>query len=126
MRRTEEVATEHSEDPDAFFILLRTVVARMALFYSLGELAREDACLGSELERHRQRLGELMREPLRDAKAAGTLRRDVSLDDVFLVVAMARGAMEGADGPVARAAAGDRALAFVLDGLAPVSSVEAP
>jgi AcrR family transcriptional regulator len=119
MDHTEELAGEHSGDPDAFFIILRSIVENMASFYSLGELAREDACLGSELERRRLRLAEVMKEPLRDAKTAGTLRRDLTIDDVFLVVVMVRGAMEDADGPVGRAAAGSRALSLVLDGLAP-------
>lgn len=119
MDHVDDVAAEHAGDPDAFFVLLRTIIENMARFYSLGELAREDACFGSELDRRRQRLGEQMKRPLRDAKAAGTLRRDLTVDDVFMVVAMVRGAMEGADGPAARAAAGTRALTLVLDGLAP-------
>lgn len=118
MQPTERLAAEHAGDPDAFFILLRSVVESIARFYSLGELAREDACLGSELERRRQRLAEFMKEPLRDAKAAGTLRRDLTIEDVFLVLVMVMGAMQGADGPAGRAAAGSRALTLVLDGLA--------
>jgi AcrR family transcriptional regulator len=119
MERTARVAEEHTGDPDAFFVLLRTIVENMASFYSLGQLAREDACLGSELERHRRRLAELMKEPLRDAKAAGTLRRDLTVEDVFLLISAVRGAMDGADGPAARAAAGSRALTLLLDGLSP-------
>jgi AcrR family transcriptional regulator len=119
MDHAEAVAVEHTGDPDAFFVLLRTIVENMARFYSLGELAREDACLGSELDRRRRLLAELMKRPLRDAKAAGTLRRDLRVEDVFLVLAMIRGGMDGADGPAARAAAGSRALTLVLDGLAP-------
>jgi AcrR family transcriptional regulator len=119
MDRTEAVAVEHAGDPDALFVLLRNIVENMARFYSLGELARADACLGSELNRRRARLAELMRQPLRDAKAAGTLRCDLTVDDVFLVVRMVRGSMADADGPAARAAAGSRALALVLDGLTP-------
>jgi hypothetical protein len=57
--------------------------------------------------------------PLRDAKAAGTLRRDITTDDVFLLLAMARGAMEGLPGRADRAAAGHRMLALALDGLTP-------
>ena len=119
MDRAERLAAEHDGDPDAFFILLRSIVEGMARFYSLGELAREDACLGSELDRRRRRLAELMKEPLRNAKAAGTLRCDVTIEDLFLVVMMVRGAMADADGPAARAAAGSRALTLVLDGLTP-------
>ncbi len=113
------LAAEHAGDPDAFFVLLRSLVEGMARVYALSELARKDACVGSQLERDRQRIAELMKHPLRDAKAAGALRRDVSLDDIFLVLLMVRGAMERADGPAARAAAASRVLTLVLGGLAP-------
>jgi AcrR family transcriptional regulator len=115
MRRIEQLAVEHTGDPDAFFTLLRSVIENMAGYYSLGELARKDECLGSELERQRQRLAGLMKEPLRRAKAAGTIRRDLTIDDVFLIIAMARGAMESPNG---RASAGSRALALALEGAA--------
>jgi AcrR family transcriptional regulator len=117
MDRAERLAIEHAGDPDAFFVLLRDIVATMAGFHALGALAREDACLGSALARRRERLAELLREPLCSAKAAGRLRRDVTIDDVFLVVSMIKGAVERADGAVARAAAATRGLALVLDGL---------
>jgi AcrR family transcriptional regulator len=119
MERSERLAIEHAEDPDAFFILLRGIVESVARFHSLGELASENACLGSELDRRRRRLAEVMKEPLRAAKAAGTLRCDVTIEDLFLVVAMAKGAMAGVEGPAARAAAGSRALTLMLDGLTP-------
>jgi AcrR family transcriptional regulator len=119
MEHAERLAAEHTGDPDAFFVLVRGVVETMARFYSLGELAREDACLGSELDRRRVRLAELIRGPLRDAKAAGTLRRDLTVTDVFLVISMVKGAMDGRDGPAARATAGMRALTLVLDGVTP-------
>src|SRR5204862_6717352 len=97
---------------------LRNGVECVPRFHAGGERGRHDACLGSELERRRQRLVELMKAPLRTAKSAGTLRRDVTIDDVFLVVLMIKGAVEAADGPAARAAATSRGLALVLDGLA--------
>jgi AcrR family transcriptional regulator len=118
-QRAERLAAEHDGDPDAFFVLLRDIVETMASSHALGELAREDACIGSALERRRQRVAELIQEPLRDAKAAGTLRRDVTIDDVFLVVSMIKGAVEKADSPAGRARAANRALALVLDGLGP-------
>jgi AcrR family transcriptional regulator len=122
MERAEQLAAEHSGDPDAFFVLLRDISEIMAGFHTLGELAREDACIGSALDRFRRRLAELMKDPLRTAKAAGTLRRDLTIDDVFLVVSIIKGAVEGADGPAARAAAASRALALLLDGLMPSSA----
>jgi AcrR family transcriptional regulator len=119
MANTERLAAEHADDPDAFFVLLRDVVETIARFHGIGELAREDACVGSALERRRRRLAELMKGPLRQAKAAGTLRRDLTIDDVFLIVLMVRGAVEEADGAAARAAAASRALTLVLDGVSP-------
>jgi AcrR family transcriptional regulator len=119
MESTERLAEEHAGDPDAFFVLLRDVVETMARFYPLGELAREDACLGSELDRRRRRLADLMKEPLRDAKAAGAVRRDLTVDDVFLVVSMVKGAVDRADDRAGRASAASRALALVMDGITP-------
>src|SRR5580693_5422870 len=61
MERAERLAAEHSGDPDAFFVLLRDIAETMASSHALGELAREDACLGSALERRRRRLAELLK-----------------------------------------------------------------
>jgi len=48
---------------------------------------------------------------------AGTLRRDISIDDVFLLLAMGRGAMEGLPDPSARSAVAHRVLALILGGI---------
>jgi len=112
-----QVAADCAGDPGAFFILLRSLVEDMTDLYALGELSRADACVDSQLEGHRKRIAELMKRPLADAKAAGALRRDTALDDVFLVLLMARGAMTRAPGAAARAAAANRALSLALDGL---------
>jgi AcrR family transcriptional regulator len=120
--RIARIADEHADDPDAFFVLLRSLVEAMVEVHGLSELAREDAGPGSQINADRQRLLELMKRPLCEAKAAGTLRRDASLDDVFLVVQMAKGAMARAQGPAARAAAAARVLALTLEGLVPPSA----
>lgn len=119
MEHAERLAADHAGDPDAFFVLLRNVVETIARFHALGELAREDACLGSALQSRRRRLRELLKEPLRAAKAAGTVRCDLTIDDVFLVVLMVKGTIDGEDGAAARAAAASRALALLLEGLTP-------
>jgi AcrR family transcriptional regulator len=113
------LAADHDGDPDAFFVLLRTLVEAMVHLYALSELARVDVCVGSRLEQERRRIAELLKQPLHDAKTAGTLRRDTTLDDVFLVLLMARGAMERAPGAIARAAVVNRVLTLALDGLVP-------
>lgn len=115
-------AAEHADDPDAFFVLLRRVVEALGRFDALGQLAREGACAGSDLYPCRRRLAELMWKPLRTAKAAGAVRRDLTIDDVFLVLSMVRGATEAAGGPAARAAAASRVLALALDGLTPAGA----
>ena len=120
--RIAHIAVECEGDPNAFFVLLRHLVESVVDLYALGELARQDACVGSQLERDRQRIAELMKRPLSDAKAAGSLRRDASLEDVFLVLLMARGAMARASGALARAGAASRALTLALDGLVPPSA----
>jgi AcrR family transcriptional regulator len=122
VERVARLAAEHAGDPDAFFVLLRSLVESVVHLCAVSELAREDACVGSQLERDRQRVAELMKHPLCEAKAAGALRRDTSLDDVFLVLLMARGAMERAHGTAARASAASRALTLALDGLVPPSA----
>ena len=122
VERVVQLADEHAGDADAFFVLLRALVETTVQTCALGELAREDACVGARLEHERQRIVELIKQPLCDAKASGALRRDTSLDDVFLVLQMAMGAMERAAGPSARAATVSRVLTLALEGLVPPSA----
>jgi AcrR family transcriptional regulator len=109
----------HADDPDAFFVLLRRMTEAMARSSALMDLARRDTAVGSALEGTRRRIREIMKRPLRKAKAAGTVRRDLTLDDVFLILMMLRGALFLADDPAGRAAAITRALSLALDGAAP-------
>lgn len=115
--RIEALAAAEAGNPDAFFVLLRSLVDGMVDLYGLAVLARHDVETDSQLKRSRERIRELLTVPLRDAKAAGTLRRDVSLDDVFLIFAMGRGAMEGLPDRAARSAVAHRVLALILDGV---------
>jgi AcrR family transcriptional regulator len=118
LERLERLADEHAGDPDAFFVLLRGVVDAQARFHGLIDCLREPSGeKPAEMEPFMQRFVVLIQAALRDAKAAGTLRRDLTLDDVFLVVAMVRGALSKADDPSERAGAAARALALTLDGL---------
>ena len=119
VERIVELAADHADDPDAFFVLLRSVVDTMAGVYALAELAREDARTDERLKQNRLIIVELMKGPMRDAKAAGTLRRDLSVEDVFLMLSMVRGAMAGAHGVAGRSEAGHRALALMVGGMAP-------
>jgi AcrR family transcriptional regulator len=118
--RIAALASEHQGDVDAFFILLRSLIDGLVAMYALAVLARSDAETDSHLQRARQRMRALLKGPLGDAKAAGVVRRDLSIDDVFLMLAMGRGAMEGLPDSAARSAVAHRVLALLLNG------VEAP
>jgi AcrR family transcriptional regulator len=122
VERIVALAADHADDPDAFFVLLRSLVDGMVHLYALAELARDDVRSDARFERDRLRIAEAMKSPLLDAKAAGTLRRDMSLDDVFLLLAMVRGAIGGTRGAAARSATAHRALTLMLDGLTPTAS----
>jgi AcrR family transcriptional regulator len=113
----EELAVAEEGDPDAFFVLLRSLVDGMVGLYGLAVLARDDGETDSHLQRNRRRIRELLAAPLREAKAAGTLRPDLTLDDVFLIFAMGRGAMEGLPDRAARSAVAHRVLALILEGV---------
>ena len=114
----ERLAAEHADDPSRFFVLLHNLVQSMARSSALSDLAEEDTDLDSELERIKTRLSEIIKSPLRDAKLAGLLRRDLTVDDIFLIGRMVTGALGDLDDPASRAAAATRALTLVVDGVA--------
>ncbi|HEY2480068.1 MAG TPA: helix-turn-helix domain-containing protein [Solirubrobacterales bacterium] len=117
VERIAALAAEHAGQPDAFFVLLRSLIDGMVNLYGLAVLARRDAETDTQLQRSRRRIAELLKGPLSDAKAAGALRRDVSIDDLFLLLAMARGPMEGLADSAARSAVAHRVLALILGGI---------
>jgi AcrR family transcriptional regulator len=117
VERIAALAGEHTGQPDAFFVLLRGLIDGMVNLYGVAVLARRDPDTDSQLEGSRQRIAELLKGPLSDAKAAGTLRRDIAIDDVFLLLGMARGAMEGLADSGARSAVAHRVLALILGGI---------
>jgi AcrR family transcriptional regulator len=115
----EGVAAEHAEDPDAFFVILQSIAESQAYFHALIDCLNQDGNRTSRLEEPRKRLTNLLRRPLRDAKAAGTLRRDLTTDDVLLVLIMIDGALTSSTNRRRQATAAARALTLVLDGLRP-------
>ena len=111
----ERRATELAGRPDAFLLLLEAMVGALTRFHGLVDCATKD-CMASELEPLQQRLGVLLDRALRDAKRAHLVRRDLTLDDVKLLMAMVAGALEDA-APDGREAAARRALALSLGGV---------
>lgn len=115
--RFEALAAAEQDDPDAFFVLLRSLFDGMVDLYGLAVLARNDTETDTHLKRNRERIAELLEGPLRDAKAAAALRPDLTVADVFLIFAMARGAMEGLPDRAARSAVARRVMELTLAGV---------
>ena len=115
--RISALAAEHEGDPDAFFVILRSLIDGLVSMYALAVLARSDAETDSHLQRARRRMRDLLKGPLSDAKGAGLVRRDLAVDDVLLIMAMGRGAMEGLPDAAARSAVAHRLLALLLNGI---------
>jgi AcrR family transcriptional regulator len=118
--RIEALAAAEAENPEAFLVLLSSLFDGMVDLYGLAVLARQDVETDIHLKRTRERIGELLEGPLADAKAAGTVRPDLTVTDVFLIFAMARGAMEGLPDRAARSAVAQRVSTLIL------TSVEVP
>lgn len=115
--RIAALAAKQSGESDAFFVLLSRLIDGMVDLHGVAVLAGKDAETGSQIKRGRQRIAGILKGPLRDAKAAGTLRRDLTVEDVFLLLAMSRGAMEGLVDSPSRSAATRRVLALILSGI---------
>ena len=114
----ERLAASSAGDPDAFFVLLRGIVDIQARCHGgLHDILQEGPNARSGLEQFNQRLVELLRRPIQDAKAAGTLRPDLTVDDVVLLMAMIHGALDAIADPAGRATAASRALTLTIDGL---------
>ncbi|NVB40022.1 TetR/AcrR family transcriptional regulator [Pseudenhygromyxa sp. WMMC2535] len=113
----ETLAKEHSGEPGAFMVLLSAVVEQQleshALFPSL--LASENPDL-RVLER---RTRNLLRGPLRAAKAAGEVRSDLSPTDVLIMLAMLSVVVIGNDQSNMRQQRIKRAHELLLAGILP-------
>jgi hypothetical protein len=63
--------------------------------HGLTDVVRENPDAWREMQRMRDELIELVEGPLETAKAAGVVRGDVLAEDVFLLLAMIDGALQG-------------------------------
>lgn len=118
----ERVGAEHAGEPDAFFVLVRAIVQSQARFHGLIDCAPESPAVNRELELLQQRLMALIKRTLRDAKAAGLVRRDLTVDDIVLLMGMVEGALSREADAAGRASAASRVLTLALDGLASPST----
>jgi len=100
VERIARLADEHAGDPDAFFVLLRSLVERMVHLYAVSELARQDACVGLPARARPATDRRADEAPAARSEGRGTLRREHVLDDVLSRASDGQGRHgEGARGP---------------------------
>jgi AcrR family transcriptional regulator len=113
----ERVSAEHAADPKGLFVLLQAMVESAVRFYGLFDCAQQAEAGAGELEPLQRRLTTLIEQPLREAKRARLVRRDLGVEDVFLLIGMVEGAVRRERTSTDRAAAAARVLQLALDGL---------
>jgi AcrR family transcriptional regulator len=119
----EVLAVQHADDPDAFFVLLRSVVALQARLHGLVECLDEGGAPASGAHQEpghaalKDRLVEIIGPPFREAQASGSLRPDVTIDDVLLILAMVEGSLRKQIDAGEHAKTASRALTIALEGL---------
>ena len=116
----EEEAAAIPPGPGALEALLRLIVASMVRTHALLQVVEDESSNprepGTLLHGLVQRLLGMVAERFAPAKAAGVLRQDLTVDDVMLVLGMAKGVIEGLPAEE-RDAASARALELALHGI---------
>lgn len=116
----EEAARVIPPGPRALEAFLRLLVASMVRTHALLQVVVEESSNprepGSLLHGLVQRLLGMVAEHFAKAQEAGMLRTGVTLDDMMLVLGMAKGAMEGLPADE-REAASARAIELALHGI---------
>jgi AcrR family transcriptional regulator len=118
----EEIAAAVQERPDSFDHLLDTIVACAVRSHGLTHVVRESQAAWRELERLRDELIVIVERPLRAAQAAGEIRGDVRPEDVFLLLAMIDGALQGVAEQGRRRELAERVRHLGVRGLGPAST----
>ena len=116
-----ELAAQQADRPDGVIVLLRDLAQRMAQLRGLAEVIRTESLDGTQGNRHDQ-VGALFQKPLTAGKAAGVIRADLELDDVFRMIVMIEGAVVDEPDPARRLFAAHRAQQLLVDGLRPVQA----
>lgn len=114
--RYEALAAENRETPDVLLVLLEAVAQEQSRIPGLFRLIFAYEGPHAYLEPLWLRSRELFAGPLALSRAAGSVRADLSVDDVLMVVGMIYGVVNSPAGLLG-AAAVRRALDLVLHGL---------
>lgn len=113
-----ELAAQQADRPDGVVVLLGDLTERMARLRGLAEVIRTESTDGTHANR-RDEIGALLGGPLATGQAAGVIRADLDLDDIFRMIHMIEGAVLGERDPTRRAVTADRAQELLIDGLRP-------
>ncbi|MBV8258767.1 MAG: TetR/AcrR family transcriptional regulator [Actinobacteria bacterium] len=109
----ERVAADHADEPDGFFVVMRSLVDTMARFHGLVQCAHAGGEAFAPLQR---RLEDVIARGLKQAKAAGYVRPDLTVDDMLLLLSMIDGALAREHDPAARASTATRVLSLAIEG----------
>ncbi len=113
----ERGAAEFGPDDDCFFVLFERLIQLAAGSGSLVTVAREDR-LRAEVSLIKERLAKLFVQPLRVAKRTGTVRDDLEIDDIPLLLNMLQGALDDNTNPAKdHSQTAERVLAIVRGGI---------
>ncbi len=103
--------------PTSFDDLLRLMSERQARYRGVLAAVRQGEVVGPKMGEVEARARDLFIAPLAEAEKAGTLRPDLSLDDVIPLLAMIDGALSSVEDQRAREETAARAVAMLLDGV---------
>ena len=110
-----EMAASRAGDPDLLLVLIAEMSGRIAGLHGLTEAIRTD--LKGFADGRREETVDLLAGPLETARAAGSVRPDLEVEDVFRVLLMIEGAVTDMRDHASREHRTERALALVFDGL---------
>lgn len=114
----EALAREHRGRPDAFMTLLSAIVEQQIEGHALVP-ALLTGPSAPDLHALARRVTRLLAAPLRQAREAGAVRRDLTPADVLAVLAMVSAVVVGKASIPERRRRAMRALDLLIDGLAP-------
>lgn len=118
IERLETFAAELAAGPDRLERLVRAAVAEQVALQGLMSVIRAGAVDPDYIEAIVARAIELFREPLAEAKEAGSIRSDLKAAELPMILAMVDGALTAAE-PEARGKTSERVLRILIEGLSP-------
>lgn len=106
-------AAQHADDPDVLFQLLRMTAWDQFAIPGLFRIIHTDPDASGHVADLWVRTAEVFEPPLRASQAARTVRDDLTIDDVFLVIAMLYGVANSPSADRQGPPAIERALSLV-------------